>query len=108
MIFFKHTDCLEGKVIFEALENGHCLGKCTLIIKDSIADVTELTYDEGFSYAAEGLLRSAYNYAALKNYYLAKCSAKNIDSVLDKMNFKKENGEYISDIPTILMGSCCK
>lgn len=108
MIFFKNTLIDDKTVAFEALEGEKSIGKCTLKLSDNTADVTELSYDEAAPYAVEGLLRSAYNYAGLKNYYMAKCTAKNIDSFLNRMNFNKENGEYVSDIPSILMGSCCK
>ncbi len=108
MIFFKNTLINDETVAFEALEGEKSIGKCTLLLKENIADVTELSYDSEASYAVEGLLRSAYNYAGLKNYYMAKCTAKNIDSYLDRMNFQKKDGIYMSDIPSILMGSCCK
>ncbi len=108
MIFFKNSVINDKTVAFEALEGEKLIGKCTLVLKDNLADVTELSYDPQSPYAVEGLLRSAYNYAGLKNYYMAKCTAKNIDSFLDRMNFQKANGEYVSDIPSILMGSCCK
>lgn len=108
MIFFKHTALNDEEVKFEAIENENTIGRCTLVMKYNVADVTELTYDETAPYAVEGLLRSAYNYAGLRNYYLAKCTAKNIDSFLSKMNFQKNGSEYVSDIPTILTGSCCK
>lgn len=108
MIFFKHTVINDEVVKFEAIENESIIGRCTLVMKDSVADVAELSYNETAPYAVEGLLRSAYNYAGLRNYYLAKCTAKNIDSFLSKMNFQKNDSEYLSDIPTILTGSCCK
>ncbi len=108
MIFFKNTLIDENTVEFEALENEKSLGRCTLVLRDNIADVTELTYSNDATFAVEGLLRSAYNFAGLKNYYMAKCSAENIDSFLDKMNFHKQGDGYVGDIPSILMGSCCK
>ena len=108
MIFFKNTVVNEFTVDFEALEGEKSIGRCTLILKDNIADVTELVFCEDAPYAVEGLLRSAYNYAGLKSYYAAKCTAKNIDSFLDRMNFHKQGNEYVGDIPSILMGSCCK
>ena len=108
MIFFKNTVIDEYTVGFEALENELLIGSCTLSLKDNVADITELSYSEAAPYAVEGLIRSAYNYAGLHNYYSAKCSADNIDSFLDKMNFQKKDNKYVGDIPSILMGSCCK
>ena len=108
MIFFKNTVKDDFTIEFEALEREKTIGSCTLRLTDNLADVTELTYSENSPYAVEGLLRSAYNYAGLRNYYMARCSARNIDSFLDGMNFTKQDGEYVGDIPSILMGSCCK
>ena len=108
MIFFKNTVLDSGgKVIeFEALDDDKSLGKCTLVLGDKFADVTKLSFDSSVVFAAEGLLKSAYNYAALKNYYMAKCSVDGIESLLLRLGFSKDSGEYICDIPTILMGSC--
>lgn len=108
MIFFKNTICdKDAKIIeFEALDNENSLGKCTLVLGERFAEVTKLTYDSGALFAAEGLLKSAYNYAALKNFYMAKCSVSGIDSLLIRLGFELKNNEYICDIPTILMGSC--
>ena len=108
MIFFKNSVSENDSSIihFEALESDKTIGSCTLVLGDKFAEVTSLTCDEKTIWAVEGLLKSAYNYAALKNYYMAKCSAKGVESHLLRMNFLEKNGEYINDIPTILMGSC--
>lgn len=108
MIFFKHTCFGEDKVEFEAIENESSIGSCTLILSGNAANVTKLEYNAHTPYVVEGLLKSAYNYAGLRNYYIAKCTAKNIDSYLLKMSFEKAGEEFVSDIPTILTGSCCK
>ena len=108
MIFFKNTVLdSDGKVVeFEALDGDISLGKCTLVLGDKFADVTKLSFENNAVFAGEGLLKSAYNYAALKNYYMAKCSASDIDSLLLRLGFENQGGEYISDIPTILIGNC--
>ncbi len=108
MIFFKNTVKDEFTVEFEALEGEESIGRCTLNLNNNLADVTQLSFSDNAPYAVEGLLRSAYNYAGLKNYYFARCSALNIESFLDKMNFEKRSDGYYGDIPSILMGSCCK
>lgn len=112
MIYFKNTVLdTDGKIIeFHCLDGERCLGSCTLVLGDKFADVTKLTFNSDAVYAGEGLLKSAYNYGALKNYYMARCSVAGIDSLLLRLGFEGKNGEYISDIPTILTGSCkgCK
>jgi hypothetical protein len=108
MIFFKNTvlDNDVKVVEFEALDGDTLLGKCTLVLGDKFADVTKLSFEDGAVFIGEGLLKSSYNYAAVKNYYMAKCSVSDIDSLLLRLGFQKQNEEYICDIPTILMGSC--
>lgn len=110
MIFFKPTvnETDSAKIEFKALENDICLGCCTLILKEKTAEVTEVSLADNDLVIAEGLLRSAYNYASLKSYYLCSCSALNIAPVLKKMGFENKEGIYISDIPSALMGGCCK
>lgn len=108
MIFFKNNVIDMTTVEIEAIESNVALGKCTLVMDNNVADVTMLNFDSNAPYIVEGLLRAAYNYAGLKNYYLARCTASGIDAFLDKMNFTKSDGVYCGDIPSVLMGSCCK
>ena len=108
MIFFRNTATdSDGKVIvFEALDDEVLSGKCTLVLGDKFAEVTDLHFENNAMYIGEGLLKSAYNYAALKNYYMAKCSVKSIESLLLRLGFELKDDEYLCDIPTILIGSC--
>lgn len=108
MIFFKNSVLdSDGKVIkFQALDGEKILGECTLVLGDKYAEVTKLSFDQETIFAGEGLLKSAYNYGAIKNYYMAKCSVTGQDSLLIRLGFEKQGDEYICDIPTILMGSC--
>ncbi len=108
MIFFKNTVNEKDKdiVLFEAVENDSVIGTCLLSLKNEYADVFKLDYEEKTPYVVEGLLRSAFNYASLRNFYMGKCTASDIDLFLKRMNFEFKNNEYINDIPSILMGSC--
>ncbi len=108
MIFFKNTvsSHSENTIYFEAFEGEEAIGKCTLILEDKYANVSDLSFECAASYAAEGLLKSAYNYACLKNYYMGKCTVEGIDSLLERLGFYKKDGVYENDIPSILMGSC--
>ena len=83
-------------------------GKCQLEINGAKAFVISIDYDTDKPYIVEGLIRSAFNYAAMKNCYMGYCKCGNITAFLDKMCFEKENGIYFNDIPTILQGNCCK
>ncbi len=108
MLFFKNTVNAQSEniIYFEAFENDESIGKCTLILEEKYALVSEVTYKYGALYAAEGLLKSAFNYACLKNYYMGRCSVEGIDSLLERMGFYKKDSVYENDIPSILMGSC--
>ncbi len=107
MIQFTH-EINDKNVKFTAEENGVTIGDCLMKITEDFAEVFSLSYQQDKPYVVEGLLRSAFNYATLKNVYMGKVTCKNIDKFLDLMNFEKKNGEYVNDIPSILMGSCCK
>lgn len=108
MIFFKPEKLSENVTKFIALEDDVNEGFCLLKTDEGFADVYELEYNKDKPYLVEGLLRSAFNFASLKNIYMGKCTCKNIDAFLVRMNFEKVNGEFVNDVPTILMGSCCK
>lgn len=110
MIFFKpcYNDENKNEIIFEAIENEIVSGKCRLIFDENKAVVDFLSYSEDKPYLVEGLLKSAFNYAALKNYYMGYCVCDNIIPFLEKMNFIKADGVYYNDIPSILQGNCCK
>ena len=108
MIFFKNTVCeTDNRVIyFEAIDNNENVGSCTLVLEDKFAEVTKLDFDGKSMFVAEGLLKSAFNYAALKSYYMAKCNINALNALLLRLGFQLKDSEYISAIPTILMGSC--
>ena len=108
MIFFKSTVADEDSrvIYFEAIDSNEVIGACTLVLGEKYAEVTKLSFNDNEMFIAEGLLKSSYNYAAIKNYYMAKCSVKGIEALLMKLKFQPEDCEYINDIPSVLMGSC--
>lgn len=108
MIFFKPENLTEKVSKFTAIENDDVCGYCLMRVKNNMAEVYELQFDEDKPYLVEGLLRTAFNAASLKNIYMGKCSCEGIVAYLDKMNFEKTVDGYINDIPSILTGSCCK
>ena len=110
MIFFKPTVTSEreGIIKFEAIENDASFGKCTLHINGDKAEITDIDCDGERLYLVEGLIKSAFNYAALKNCYMGYCSDDKYAHILDSMNFTERDGIYFNDIPAILSGNCCK
>ena len=108
MIFFKPENLTEYVMKFTAVEDNSEWGYCLMRLDGNTAEVYELSYSEDKPYLVEGLLRTAFNSASLKNIYMGKCTCKSIDKFLENMNFEKTNEGFINDIPSILMGSCCK
>ena len=86
MIFFKNTVSTDSDntVYFEAFEDEKLIGKCTLVLEEKYAVVTELAFNVAF--AGEGLIKSAFNYACLKNYYMGRCTAENADEENDEQS----------------------
>ncbi len=110
MIFFKSAVSPENNnlVTFEAIENETVNGKCTLIFDEAKAFITSLSFDENKPYLCEGLIKTAFNYACLKNCYMGYIRIDKKLPLLDNMGFQKEDDAYFNDIPTILTGNCCK
>lgn len=108
MIFFKSSLENDKSVIFEALENEVSSGKCRLIIDGVKAEIVSINFDETKTYIFEGLVKSAFNYACLKDCYMGYVSDIKFSDLLKKMGFKNNNGAYYNDIPAILQGNCCK
>lgn len=110
MITFKHfTDDNDPIVtVFEAYEGSMLLGKCLLKCESNKANIFAFSYNSQYPYIADGLIKSAYNFASFKGIYMAEFSAQGFDEIVSNMAFEKVGEVYISDIPTILMGNCCK
>ena len=77
MIFFKPTVNSDSTILFEAIENDEIYGSCTLDLSGKNAVVKSVSYDSDKPYMAEGLIKSAFNYAASKNYYMGVCECEN-------------------------------
>ncbi len=105
MIFFKNTPMADNEILFEAMDGEVCLGKCLINIFD-YAEIISLTLCNDF-FIAQGLVKAALNYAAIRNIYMARFTDTSAFGIAKAMNFQLVNGVYESDIPTILMGSCC-
>ncbi len=108
MIFFEHrfTDNNEKLIEFSAIEDDKILGKCTLDINNEFALVNNIEFSDGNGYIVEGLIKSAFNYAANRNFFIGRCSADNAEFCFKRMNFVKCEGYYENDIPSILTGRC--
>ena len=111
MIFFKPTEIHSGECtsIFEAFSGTDRLGECRLRIDGNFADVFCLEYDANSPEIGEGLLKSAYNYAANHGAYIGILSANDKGQAHAYLNFELKDGVYSNDIPSLLAGHChCK
>lgn len=110
MIYFKPTvvNSSSCTAVFEALEGEDKLGECRLLLNGSYADVYSLSFSKKTPEIGEGLLRSAYNYAANHSAYIGTLSAKEPENASKLLNFEFSNGVYFNDIPTLLSGTCQK
>ncbi len=108
MIFFNPTEVLtaECTAIFEAFCGTDKLGECRLLVDGNTGDVFFLAYDIESPEIGEGLLKSAYNYAANRGAYIGTLSAKDSGKAHTYLNFECKNGVYANDIPTLLAGHC--
>ncbi len=108
MIFFKHENITDTLIKFTTTENDNTFGSCLLDLSDKNAVVSNIEFASDKPYLAEGLLKSAFNFAASKNFYMGVCKSENIIPLLKRLGFTENSDGYILDIPSILMGSCCK
>lgn len=111
MIFFKPCEVLSAECTasFQAFQNADKLGECRLLLNGDTADVYFLEYDEARPEIGEGLLKSAYNYAANRGAYMGTLSAKDSGSAHLYLNFEEKDGVLLNDLPSLLAGHCrCK
>lgn len=108
MIFFRPTEVqsAECSAVFEAFQGSDKLGECRLLIDGSKADVFFLDYDAAEPEIGEGLLKSAYNFAANRNALIGTLSAKDSGRAHEFLNFEEVDGLPGNDIPSLLAGYC--
>lgn len=105
MLEFKPFD-IDGELHgYRAEENGVEIGNCIFSVGGLFADVLSVEADDPLT--AEGLVRSALNFAANRNAYMARADVNRVSAEPFKtLGFEEENGFYVSDIPSALTGSC--
>ena len=108
MIFFSHKEISENEIFLESHENDNKEGECILDLSGKDALLKSITFNADKPYIAEGLIKTAFNFAVSRNFYMGSCNAENAVPFLIKMGFQKTDDGYTLDIPSILMGSCCK
>lgn len=93
---------------YTAIENEDSVGSCLVRVDKYKCYVSNLSTCHDDPLLTEGLIRSALNFAANRNAYMAYCSQQELKSVLDLLGFEYKDNIWQGDIPTLLQGSCCK
>ncbi|MEG1845763.1 MAG: hypothetical protein RR239_02570 [Oscillospiraceae bacterium] len=107
---FKLTSTDEKSVYgaYIAVEGDKQLGKCIVKIDNMNCEISNLEVEINDELLIEGLLRASLNFAGNRNAYMARCSDEKIKDILLLLGFQKKDDYYEGDIPTLLLGSCCK
>lgn len=100
------TDKTVGAYVAE--EQGVSCGKCLVVIDGQNCEISELSVPNADPLLTEGLVRSALHFAGNRNAYIAVCRESDCRSVLLLLGFTEKDGTFVGEIPTLLLGSCCK
>lgn len=100
------TDKTVGAYVAE--ENDAACGKCLVAVVGQACEVSALSVPNGDVLLTEGLLRSALHFAGNRNAYTAVCRESAFRETLLLLGFTEKDGAFSGEIPTLLLGSCCK
>lgn len=100
------TQIYGAYIALEQAENYE--GKCLVKINGMYCEISNIETVADDKLLVEGLLRAALNFAGNRNAYIARCSNEKIKDTLELLGFYKKDDFYEGDIPTLLLGSCCK
>lgn len=107
MIYFR-PEINGNTAVINAVDGESVSGSCKVSVNSYECVLSDITAVGNDGLLAEGLIRSALNFAANRGAYIAKCSQSEFDGVLKALGFSLEGGEYSGEIPELLKGSCCK
>lgn len=88
--------------------NGRSVGCCLFSVDGYNCYIHSIVCDFEDKLLVEGFIRSALNFCANRNAYMAYCDIDKISSVLTLLGFEKNDDVFSGDIPSLLKGSCCK
>lgn len=104
---YSSDSSLSGYFGYDLSDEDRECGKCIFRINGysmEILSVESNSDDE----TVEGFIRSALNYGANRNAYIAFYKAENGIKVADMLGFQDKGGVLTGEIPELLAGSCCK
>lgn len=102
------TDIAEGIIGYTAIEGRKETGYCVCNIEDTVVRIIMLQFSDDAPYIGEGLIKSALNFAAAKEAYIAVCSNEVKKNHVLPFGFAPSKDGYTGEIPEILMGKCHK
>ena len=100
------TEKIVGAYVAE--ENGAFCGKCMVAVDGQGCEISQLSVPNGDALLVEGLLRSALHFAGNRNAYTVVCRENDFRETLLLLGFAEQDSVFTGEIPTLLLGSCCK
>ncbi len=89
-------------------DNGVECGFSAFYLNGYTVEIIEVSVDDKDPETQEGLIRSALNYAANRNAYIAYYSADEGVDVAKLLGFELKEDRLTGEIPFLLTGHCCK
>ncbi|MDD6276694.1 MAG: hypothetical protein PUB20_07725 [Clostridia bacterium] len=105
---FKTDSSAAGYIGYDLSDGGKKCGECFFHLNGYSMNIDYVKSFDNDDDTVEGLIRSALNYGANRNVYLANYLAENGRNVADLLGFEINNGILTGEIPQLLAGSCCK
>lgn len=107
---FPTAELPQGKCVgaYIAEENAIPCGKCLVTVDGYTCEISHLSAENGDALLTEGLLRAALNFAGNRKAYVATCRETAYQDVLRLLGFSEKENVFTGEIPTLLLGSCCK
>ena len=97
-----------GYIGYDLSDGGKKCGECAFHLNGYSMDIDFVEALDGDDETLEGLIRSALNYGANRNAYIARYLPRNGRNVAELLGFELKNGVLTGEIPELLAGSCCK
>lgn len=97
-----------GYIGYDLAKNGEKCGECAFRLNGYTMDIDYVISYDNDKETLEGFIRSALNYGANRNAYIAHYLPENGKEVASLLGFIQKDGVLTGEIPELLAGSCCK
>ena len=107
MLEFKPFDIDSKTYGYRAGKRQQQHGECIFSLGGTYVEILSIKTRDSDRLVAEGLVRSALNFAANRSAYMARTDIGKVEKEpFITLGFEEKNGFYESDIPSALTGSC--